>query len=120
MKIIQFWLFQTSKNVELPYEYRACFPMTWGYLQQNKGINRNMYTLCRVGLLPKSHCLCRTSQGTLDGAILVRVLEDEQCKHHSAIRVATNLPFSSDHRRIGEAKNPGPKGSDHVEITIGV
>ena len=36
------------------------------------------------------------------------------------IRVCTMLPYNSDHRRIGEAKNPGPEGEDHMEITIGV
>ena len=96
-----------------------------GYLQQiegEKSIHENdpRDTCFRVSLLPKSRCLCRASLGVLDFTISVDVLADKQCKHHSAIRVSSNLPFSSDHRRIGEAKNPGPAGRDQVEITIGI
>ena len=68
---------------------------------------------------PKSHCLYRVSKGVLcDDA--VRGLANKHCLLIAIVRGLVNLQYSSDHRRVGEAKNPGPEGEGLVEITVGV
>lgn len=75
---------------------------------------------CRI-TLPKSHRLRRTDMGVLSGRqCVVFGSVGKLCVHPAVVRYLANLQYSSDHRRIGEAKNPGPGGLDHVEITIGV
>ena len=76
--------------------------------------------MCKI-ILPKSHRLHSTDMGILFGQqFLVCGSVSRLCVHLTVVRCLATLQYSSDHRRIGEAKNPGPEGTDHVEITIGV
>ena len=75
-------------------------------------------TLCA---LPKCHCLLSADLGVLsDKKVTVQWSACKPCEHIIVAVVHSVSPYNSDHRRIGEAKNPGPEGEDHMEITIGI
>ena len=71
--------------------------------------------------LLKCHCLLRADLGVLsDRKVSVHWSACNPCEHTIVAVVHSVSPYNSDHRRIGEAKNPGPEGEDHMEITIGI